>query len=103
VLPKEQPLVYNVDNKIVALHESHHEDFAVQLKPIITLPKYSLYHIDVEFIGDVQRLDVDNMSKIYLPVLNKLGIKDDDIHRISMSKRIKKNHSGAISLQVNPH
>lgn len=100
VVPKETPMFLEYDNASIYMHNTHHEEFAAQLKPIVNLPKYKHYHIDAEFMGDVQRLDVDNMAKIYVPIFNELGIHNDDVHRITLRKRSKKAHTGSVALSL---
>jgi Holliday junction resolvase RusA-like endonuclease len=103
VIPKEPPMYYDGNNKPVVLQETHHKDFAAQLRPIISVPQYERYHIDVQFIGDVKRLDIDNMAKIYLPLFNELGIADDLIHRVTLNKRSGKKLNSTVSMQIHPH
>lgn len=103
VVPKETPMFLESNNSSIYMHNTHHEEFAAQLKPIMNLPKYKHYHIDSEFMGDVQRLDVDNMAKIYVPVFNGLGIHNDDVHRITLRKRSKKAHTGSVVLRLNQY
>lgn len=95
VVPKEPPIILDPGNAASYMHDTHHEEFADQLQPIMSLPKFKHYHIDAEFVGDVQRLDVDNMAKVYIPTFNKLGINDDDIHRITLRKQSKKTRTGS--------
>lgn len=103
VVPKEPPMYYDSGDKPVVLQETHHKDFAAQLHSIMSIPQYGLYHIDIQFSGGVKRLDIDNMAKIYLPILNELGIEDDLIHRVTMNKQISKRSNGVIAVQIHPH
>lgn len=64
VIPKEPPMIYDADNKPVVLQEMHFKDIADQIRPIMSVPQYSKYHIDIQFSGKVRRLDIDYNAPI---------------------------------------
>lgn len=103
IIPKEPPIVYDAPEKYMIFNELHCAQIAELLKPMVRLPKLPPYHVDLQFHGDVEPHDIDNMSKTYWPILNVLGLQDDGIHRITMTKWISKKKVGQIRIEVLPN
>ncbi|MEK3884960.1 hypothetical protein [Paenibacillus sp. PL2-23] len=103
IVPKEPPIVYDAPDKYMLFSDLQCTQIAEPLKSMVNLPKLPSYHIDLQFVGDVETRDIDNMSKTYWPILNELGLEDDDMHRITITKWVNKKKVGQIGIEVLPN
>jgi hypothetical protein len=86
--PKRNPIMLEAS---VANKQSDLLDY--QDKIVTELQKSNLhigggkYHLIIAFSGHVYSKDVDNMARLYYPILQKLGLQDNQVYRIQLVKK----------------
>lgn len=82
------------------VNEFHHEELAAALIPVMKVPKQKKYHIEIHFAGKVASLDIDNMAKVYVPILRELGVPDEFVHGISLHKQDAHRTNSFIDVRI---
>lgn len=93
VVPKVKPKLIDDDQQSLwwIYNEELQEQVATALiNDGMQIPIGGPKRIDMTFINDlVSKMDIDNMARAVYPVLNKLGVSDDDVHTIHLYKQVQ--------------
>lgn len=101
VVPKSSPHVYDFDNDVYFYPK---EDFYYQsvadglINDGMRIPDYDAYAVSMKFEGSIKSKDLDNMARVYYPILHELGVKEERIYSLSLLKQSSINPCTEISI-----
>jgi hypothetical protein len=89
VVPKMEPLFLDYDNDALwsfDVHDQRDSIFDALHADGMSIAGGGPIKLTMNFEGSVKDKDLDNMARVYFKLLEKLGLRSRDVHRIDLTK-----------------